>query len=218
VGTNLEEYKFFRRLDPEVEHLTDEGLLARLGDSRTNAEAGDNVQFDPAHAVAAYRQARAARGDSTTAQAIWFAIMSDRRVRVPVMRLAGLQAAQTPHTYAYLFAWQSPAWNRQLGAGHLVEVPFVFGTLGAPDSRDLVPAGAPVGTLSEQMLGAWVAFAHTGNPRTVRLPDWEPYTVSRRRTMLLGITSSPVDAPYEAERRFWETHAVESAPLQTPAL
>jgi para-nitrobenzyl esterase len=32
VGTNLEEYKFFRRMDGAVESLTDETLLARLAD------------------------------------------------------------------------------------------------------------------------------------------------------------------------------------------
>jgi len=41
VGTNLEEHKFFRRLDPEGEQLTDDGVLARLADPRMNAQAGD---------------------------------------------------------------------------------------------------------------------------------------------------------------------------------
>jgi len=218
VGTNLEEYKFFRRLDPQVEHLTDEGLLARLADSRINVQAGDNAQFDPAEAVAAYRQARAARDESTVAQELWFAIMSDRRFRVPVMRLAELHAALTPHTYAYLFTWQSPAWDGLLGAGHSVEVPFVFGTLDALDARDVAPAGLPVGTLSSRMQDAWIAFARSGSPRTPELQGWEPYTVPRRCTMLLGTTIGPVDAPYEAERRFWATHAAPSAPRQTAAV
>jgi para-nitrobenzyl esterase len=37
VGTNLEEYKFYRRMDGAVETLTDETLLARLADPRTTA-------------------------------------------------------------------------------------------------------------------------------------------------------------------------------------
>ena len=205
LGTNLEEWKFFRRLDPDLDHLTDDGLLARLADPRTNVHTGDTVQFDPVEAVATYREARAARGESTSPQELWLAMMGDRRYRVPVTRLAGLQAAHTPDVYAYLFTWQSPAWNGQLGAGHVVEVPFVFGTFDAPDSRDLVPAGSPVGTLSAQMQDAWTAFARTGRPQAPELPGWEPYTVPRRRTMVLGTTSGPVDAPYEAERRFWET-------------
>jgi para-nitrobenzyl esterase len=206
VGTNLEEHKFFRRLDPEVAHLTDDGLLARLADPRMNAQAGDGAQFDPAEAVAVYHHARGARGESLAAPELWFAIISDRRYRVPAMRLAELQAAHTPQTYAYLFTWQSPAWNGQLGAGHVVEVPFVFGTIDAPDApdaRDLVPAGSDVGVLPTQMQDAWVAFARTGHPQTPALPDWAPYTARRRRTMLLGTSCVVVDAPREEERHFW---------------
>ncbi len=215
VGTNLEEYKLFRRLDPEVEQLTDEGILARLADSRINAQAGDHARFDPTEAIAVYRQARASRGESSTALELWFAIMSDRRFRVPAMRLAELHAAHTPHTYAYLFTWQSPAWNGQLGAGHVVELPFVFGDLDIPDARGFVPAEAKVGILTAQMQDAWIVFARTGSPQTPELPGWEPYTVPRRCTMLLGMPSGPVDAPYEAERDFWAARAAASAPQLT---
>jgi para-nitrobenzyl esterase len=82
----------------------------------------------------------------------------------------------------------------------------VFGTL---DARDI--AGSLVGTLPSQMQDAWIAFARTGSPQTAQLPDWEPYTVPRRCTMLLDATSGSRDAPYEAERRFWELHAPASA-------
>jgi para-nitrobenzyl esterase len=142
--------------------------------------------------------------------------MTDRRFRVPAMRLAELNVAHTPQTYAYLFTWQSPGWDGTLGAGHVVEVPFVFGTLDAPDSQDLVPAGSPVGRLAEQMLDAWAAFARTGSPQTPELTGWEPYTAARRTTMLLGTTCGRVDAPYEAERQFWATCAG-PAPTRPPA-
>ena len=208
VGTNLEERKFHRRLEAEMDRLTDDGLLARLADARTPAEA----PFDPSAAVAVYRQARAAQGEPTTPEELWIAMSSDRRYRVPAMRLAELHAAHTPHTYAYLFTWHSPAWDGRLGAGHTVEMPFVFGTLEAPDARDIVPAGSPIGTLAAQMQDAWIAFARSGSPQTPQLQGWEPYTVPRRCTMLFGATSGPVDAPYEAERRFWATHAAASAP------
>src|SRR5207248_4668231 len=130
---------------------------------------------DPAEAVARYRQARAARGERSTAHDLWIEIMSDRRYRVPLMRLAERHAIHTPQTYAYLFTWGAPGGGGRLGAAHVVEVPFVFGTFDAPEARDLVPADAPVGTLPEQMQDAWIAFARTGCPRTAQLPDWEPY-------------------------------------------
>jgi para-nitrobenzyl esterase len=74
-------------------------------------------------------------------------------------------------------------------------VPFVFGALDAPEARDPVTAGSPVGALPAQIQDAWIAFARTGSPQTADFPDWEPYAVPRRRTMLLGATSGPEDAP-----------------------
>ena len=216
IGTNLEEAKFHRRLDPEADGLDDARLLARLRDPRRNAQAADGARFDAAEAVATYHRARAARGEGTSAPELWFAILSDRGYRVPAMRLAELHAAHTPQTYAYLFTWQSPGWDGRLGAGHVVEVPFIFGTLDAPDARDLIPADAPVGTLPAQMQDAWLAFARTGSPQTPQLRDWEPYTAPRRRTMLLGATCGPVDAPHDDERRFWATRTGTSAPQATP--
>ncbi len=207
VGTNLEEYKFFRQMDSAVEHLTDETLVARLADPRTTAQAGDNATVDPAEAVALYRRERASRGESTAAPELWFAIMTDRRFRVPSMRLAELHAAHTSATFTHLFTWRSPGWDGKLGAGHEVNTPFVFGTLDAPDSQDLVPAGSPVGDLPTQMQDAWIAFARTSDPQTATLAGWEPYTAARRTTMLLGPTCGPVEAPFEAERRLWDARA-----------
>jgi para-nitrobenzyl esterase len=205
VGTNLEDRKFQRRLDPTVDGLTDDALLARLGDGRRNTDGVEDARFDPVDAVETYRTARVARGESTTAEEVWFAMYSDRVSRVPSMRLAELYARHTRNTYAYLFTWRSPAWEGRLGAGHCVELPFVFGVSDdIPDARGFVTPSDEVERLSHQMQDAWVAFARRGNPGTPALPDWEPYTAARRSTMLLDMTCRAVDAPYETERRFWE--------------
>jgi para-nitrobenzyl esterase len=216
IGTTLEEYKFFRRMDPGVDSLTDDALQARLAAADQGAVVGDGARFDAAQAIALYRERRAERGEGTTPQDIWLAIMADRRFRVPAMRLAEQHAAHTPETFAYLFTWKSPGWDGKLGAGHVVDVPFVFGTLDGPDAQDLVPAGSPVGTLPVQMQDAWTAFARTGSPQTSELVGWEPYTTARRTTMLLGATCEPVDAPYETERRYWADR-VQAGPLRQAA-
>jgi para-nitrobenzyl esterase len=204
VGTNLEDRKFQRRLDPTVDGLTEDALLARLRDGGRNPEGAENARFEPGDAVETYRTERAARGESTTAEELWFAILSDRVSRVPSMRLAELHARHTPTTYAYLFTWRSSAWEGRLGAGHCVELPFVFGVSNdIPDARGFVTPSDEVDQLSQQMQDAWVAFARTGSPRTAALPDWAPYTAARRSTMLLDMSCRAVDAPYETERRFW---------------
>src|SRR3712207_6878860 len=50
-------------------------------------------------------------------------------VRVPAMRLADAHAPAPGTTYAYEFAWTSPAFGGRLGACHGLEIPFVFDTL-----------------------------------------------------------------------------------------
>jgi para-nitrobenzyl esterase len=203
VGTNLEERKFLRRLDPTADGLTDDALLARLREARRKAEADDDATFEPGDAVETYRTTRKVRGESTTAEELWFAMLSDRLNRVPAMRLAELHAQRTSDTYAYLFTWRSPAWDGRLGAGHCVELPIVFGQYDIPEARGFVTPSPEVERLSQQMQDAWVAFARTGSPRTAALPDWEPYAAARRSTMLLGASCHAVDAPYETEWRFW---------------
>jgi len=203
VGTNLEEYKFYRRMDGAVETLTDETLLARLTDPRTTAEARDKASVDPAEAIALYRRERASRGESTAATELWFAIMTDRHFRVPSMRIAEVHSAHTPATYAYLFTWKSPGWDGKRGASHEVNTPFVFGNYDIPEAREFVPSSPEVEQLSHRIQDAWIAFARTGSPRTTHLLDWDPYTAQRRSTMLLGTSCHSVDAPYESERRYW---------------
>ena len=52
------------RLDPDAEHLTDDGLLARLGSPTMNVQAWDDARRDPAETswrCTARRGPRAAR-------------------------------------------------------------------------------------------------------------------------------------------------------------
>ena len=205
IGTNLEEQRFFARIDPGVDEMSDAELLTRLADAPPNPL--DGARFDPAEAVATYRQARSARGESASPSDLWFAIMSDLRFRVPMMRLAEVHPGLV---YTYLLTWRSPGWNGRLGAGHTVDVPLVFGTLDDPESQAIVPPGSGADRLSIQMQAAWLAFARGGNPSTPDLPNWEPYSLPRRPTMLLGTICQLEDAPYEPERRFWGTNTVQS--------
>jgi len=54
-------------------------------------------------------------------------------------RLAEVQAAQAPKTFAYQFGYSPPGPGRRVGACHGIEIPFVFGTLGEPALRTLIP-------------------------------------------------------------------------------
>jgi para-nitrobenzyl esterase len=106
--------------------------------------------------------------------------------------------------YTYVFTWPSPFRDGVLGACHALDIPFVFGTHTLPSLRSL--AGGPEADgLAARVQDAWIAFARSGRPGHAGVGEWPAYEPTRRRTMLLGAECAVVDAPYEAERRFWET-------------
>jgi para-nitrobenzyl esterase len=199
-GTNLDETKFHRAIDPAIDTLDEGGLLARCHSIWPTAGQAE-------YAIEAYRTARQARGADASPPELWFAIANDHRYRAPLMRQAELHAAHTPQTYAYLFAWRSPARGGRLGAAHGMEMPFVFGRLEAPRLGPLTGPNTAVQRLSGHMMDAWIAFARTGHPATEALPAWPAYTADRRATMVFDEPVTVVDAPLEAERAVWASYA-----------
>jgi para-nitrobenzyl esterase len=199
-GTNLDETKFHRAIDPAIDTLDEGGLLARCHSIWPTAGQAE-------YAIEAYRTARQARGADASPPELWFAIANDHRYRAPLMRQAELHAAHTPQTYTYLFAWRSPARGGRLGAAHGMEMPFVFGRLDAPRLGPLTGQNTVVQRLSGHMMDAWIAFARTGHPATEALPAWPAYTADRRATMVFDESVTVVDAPLEAERAVWASYA-----------
>ncbi len=92
---------------------------------------------------------------------------------------------------------------RDYGAMHSIEIPFVFGVLGAQDVIAVTGRSPGLRKLTEQMQDAWIHFARTGNPNTPGLPRWPRYDETRRATMELGVECRTVEDPYSVERRSW---------------
>jgi para-nitrobenzyl esterase len=70
-------------------------------------------------------------------------------------------------TFTYEFAWPSPAFGGALGAGHCLELPFVFERTDLPalhGENALLGAGRPPVALATEMHGDWVRFVTTGDP------------------------------------------------------
>ena len=198
IGTNVDEMKLFGLFDPAFGTLDDNGLLRRCERRQVS---------DPARAIAIYRDARTGRGESVTPTELWYALDSDRTFRHPAMQLAAAQRAHQPHVYTYLFTWPSPLLGGRIGAGHAVELPFVFGTLEEPMLTPFTGQGEDAIALAMAMQDAWIEFAHRGAPAHARLPAWSPYDTTTRTTMLLGRACGPIDAPREPERAFWDDAA-----------
>ena len=129
------------------------------------------------------------------------AIETDQMFTVPAIRLAEARASASGSTRMYRFTWPSPVNRGELGACHLLEIPFLFGTTGE--------AGALVGDdppaeLGAAMRGAWTRFAASGDPNGGALPPWSEYDVKNRATMQFGAAIDVVRDPLGSIRRLWD--------------
>jgi len=200
VGTNRDEMKLWtignRRLTGG-----DEAFIQ----SRLERTVGEGA----AESIEAYKAARTDRGDSLAPIDLWTAIESDRVFRLPSLRMAEAQTS-VAKVYEYLFDWESPAVGGLLGSCHALEIPFVFGTVTTPGVDRFTGEGDEVAALSEKMQDAWLAFARAGDPSTDALGEWPAYDTKRRATMILGATTEVVNAPFEAERAFWDGRSTDT--------
>ncbi|MHB8104186.1 MAG: carboxylesterase/lipase family protein [Dehalococcoidales bacterium] len=191
VGSNLNEWKLFTMMEPGFDQIDEVGVLKRLG----NVVSVDNAKT----LVAAYREARAKRGESTTPAEIFTAIFGDLMFRMPGVRLVEAQQANQQAAYNYLFTWKSPAMGGVLGACHGLEISFVFGNL-----IDMFSGTGPeADKLAKCMQDAWLAFAHTGDPSCESIGKWPAYG-SKRMTMILDKNCHVELAPYDEERQAWD--------------
>lgn len=83
-------------------------------------------------------------------------------------------------TYMYMFTWKSP---QNQGSVHGAELKFCFNRLHHQHSDVPNPTEKDF-LLATLMSDSWAQFAHTGNPNTVGLPYWQPYTAENGEMMI----------------------------------
>lgn len=195
LGTTRDEWKLFGFLDPGLAKLDEAGLVRRLARQLGDEAAAKRM-------VEIYRDAR----EANTPKDLFFAIETDRVFRIPAIRLAEAQRRHNDAVFMYLFSWESPMMGGALGACHAVELPFVFGQIGAEGAEQFIGTGPEVERLSEQLMDAWLAFARSGDPSHPGLLGgrWPAYEPTRRATFRLGRESICEDAPSDSEREAWQ--------------
>ena len=191
IGTNLEEWKLFAVMQPNIDKL-DEAEVARRLELFIAAENVPGL-------VGTYRKAREKRGDATSPAELLSAIQTDLMFRMPVVQLVDAQRINNQHVYNYLFTWKSPVMGGVLGACHILEIGFVFGNY----DDTLCGSGPDADKLSRCIQDAWLAFARSGDPSCEGIGNWPPYG-DNRLTMMLGKGCHIEEAPYEDERRAWD--------------
>lgn len=123
--------------------------------------------------------------------------INDLMFRIPSTLSAADHARSGGRTYNYYFTKASYLPHR--GAGHCMELAYVFGNLGETQYT-----GGPVDTLlSRRIQNMWVNFAKTGDPSADSI-DWPEYNPDTRLTMVLGDTVRVESRVLDGQRQLIE--------------
>ncbi|WP_405836856.1 carboxylesterase/lipase family protein [Streptomyces sp. NBC_01518] len=166
IGTNREEANLYTV--PSGTPMTDTQLLALAERRLTN----------PRERLAAYRTHQpAAQPAELGSRLITDTFTQGSRL------LADAHARhRRARTFAYEFAWRSPAFGGTLGACHCVELPFVFHRTDLPalygDTALLGPHRPPA-DLADRTHAAWTASIRDGDP------GWTRYDLADRATAVI---------------------------------
>jgi para-nitrobenzyl esterase len=177
IGTNSDEFRTFLVPSGMVDLITEEVLA-----SMAAAVGAGKVVID------VYRNHRegASPGD------LLAALLTDRFFLLPALAVAEGRAAGPAPTHFYEFAWQHP----RVGAGHGLDVPFVFDNLAA-EGADLVAGRNPPREVAEEMHATWIRFAATGDP------GWPAYGDCRAVMVFDAGGGNVRNDPRRDEREIW---------------
>jgi para-nitrobenzyl esterase len=175
IGTNSDEFRTF---------LVPSGMAALVTDKVLASMAGA-VGATP-DVIAKYRANRpgASPGD------LLAALLTDRFFLLPALAVAEARGPAT--TYFYEFAWRHPV----VGAGHGLEVPFVFDNLAAEGAELVAGPDAPQ-DLAHEMHASWTRFASAGDP------GWAAYDPSRPVRVFDAGGGRVSSDPRSGERTAW---------------
>ncbi|MCM1175984.1 MAG: carboxylesterase family protein [Blautia sp.] len=105
----------------------------------------------------------------------------DRAMRQPSKKLAKLLAESgNDNVYLYDFTLEFPFMHNKI-AWHCADIPFFFHNT---DKVEICGMPGVSEKLEEQMFGAFMAFARTGDPNCGQLPEWPAVTAVKEPTMI----------------------------------
>lgn len=195
IGCTQDEGKLFTRLNPLFKNLKSAGLELAVSGVLKSLNMSDKANY----LIKAYQNARKDLLPTEPLD-ILDAIWTDYIFRIFEIRIAETHNKYQPNTYFYIFTWPSPMFQ---GTCHAVELPFAFGTIGGPELAMFFGKGQDAKILSEKMMDAWIAFAHSGNSNYENIPTWPPYDSNNRSTMFIGTEFKVMEKSFETEREAW---------------
>lgn len=191
IGNTRDETRsLIGRADPSTFELTWDALPARL-------EAELRLDILGSTVVAEYRRLFPHYSPSD----VFFAATTAGRSWRAAIVEAELRAQQGAAAHVYQLDWGSPADGGKWGAFHTLDIPLMFGTLTARGS--LSGDGPEARRVSQVLQQSLLSFARSGDPNHGGIPRWDPYTLPRRATMIIDVTSRLADDPRRDERRLF---------------
>lgn len=154
------------------------------------------IDLDPAWVVAQYR---AQFSDWSPERVFYAATTAGRSWPGQFIEADARAAAGAEHTWVYQLDRPSPL-DPLRGAAHTDDIPYVFGTLGAPGSKSGTDNSAR--RVSRMVMEAFTGLARTGSPG---LEEWRPYRLPERATLVVDDPWRVADDPRGWERRLWST-------------
>jgi len=189
IGNTHDETRAFLR-DPSYDNLEWQALPELLIPNMV-------VDIRPEFVIKEYRRIYP---DYSPTQVFFAATTAARSWRGAVIELEERAKQPGADTFAYHLDWPSPV-EPKLGAPHMADIPLVFGNLDARGS--ISGTGEAARAMSAMMSDAFISFARTGRPQSKQLPDWKPFTLETRETMLFDQPPRLANDPRGEERKIF---------------
>lgn len=178
IGTNKHEAALFRLMRSPLMPITPSAITSMF--NQIAAEQPD-LQLPTEEVIgSAYsRMRRKARSLS---------IATDVGFRMPSVWLAEGHSRVAP-VYLYRFDYATPLLKLlMVNAAHATELPYVWGTLGAPKDPTLKLGGTRTAkAVSKRVRARWINFAANGTPAgPAGEPEWTPYAQDDRSCLIIG--------------------------------
>ncbi len=177
IGTNKNEAALFRLMRSPLMPITPRAITSmfnQIAGEQPDLQLPTEEQLGSAYGV----KKKTSRGLN---------IASDVGFRMPSVWFAEGHNNVAP-VYLYRFDYAAPLMKALLvGAAHATELPYVFGTLGAPQDMTLKLGGAKTAkAVSKRIRTRWVNFAATAKPAgAAGEPEWTPYTDTDRACLII---------------------------------
>jgi len=200
LGSNLEEWKFWRAFEPKFEEVEEAQIKNRITNLMRLAGEDEKKLEELIHT---YKKSRDDIGLPINIHETYEAYLTDSIFRIPAMKIAETQSNHQKNTYMYLFNWKTPFENGRFGAMHALEISFIFGSFWE-EHLWLFPKKTPeTKILSNKMMDYWVSFARNGNPNFDDALKWPSYDIENRNTIIFDNKIEIVKDPLQLEREMW---------------